>query len=99
MSNERVLGSVSEEELAEIRKLHNRRTGLNEVITSLSSSGTDLNGALYERLIDDMSKVSHQFHDWWDRLSTKYGWPNDPRYAWRIDFATRQITLTDRSAL
>lgn len=93
---EQILGLVTEAERDEVKRLHSRRTGLHEIITTLASSGLTPENNFYERLVADVSDVNAQFGDWWRKVSTKYGWPNDSRLNWNLDFETRQIKVSSR---
>lgn len=83
------IGHVTPEEMAEIKKLYERRSGLNELAKIL----TEENTALYEKLLNDMGETSLKYQDWWDRMYNKYGWESRDGGNWQIDFETCDIFL------
>lgn len=83
------IGQVTAAEMAEIKQLHERRSGLNELAKILSPDNTDL----YERLVGDLGETSLKYNDWWDRMSSKYGWESREGGSWQINFDTCEIFL------
>ncbi|MDE7412905.1 MAG: CXXX repeat peptide modification system protein [Muribaculaceae bacterium] len=76
------IGSVTEQERDEIKKIFERRNGLNELAKILTYENTEL----YEKLVSDMGETSSLFQNWWDTMSTKYQWESHPDAHWEIDF-------------
>lgn len=84
-----LIGHVAEEERDEIRRLFERRNGLNELAKILSADNTDL----YEKLIADMGETYIQFQKWWNESATKYHWQGADNGHWEIDFNSCEIFL------
>lgn len=84
-----LVGHVSEDERDEIRRLFERRNGLNELAKILTADNTDL----YEKLIADMGETSTKFHRWWDETAAKYQWRGMDNGHWEIDFNSCEIFL------
>lgn len=83
------IGTVTTEERDEIRRLFERRNGLNELAKILTAD----NNALYERLITDMSITNSNFQQWWDNMYQKYSWEHSENGNWEIDFNDCSIYL------
>ena len=83
------IGQVTFAEMAEIKQLHERRSGLNELANILTPDNVDL----YERLVKDLGETSLKYQDWWDRMSTKYGWERRDGGNWQINFDTCEVFL------
>ncbi len=90
-SPKKSVGKVAPAERDEIRRLHERKNALVELLKSLSTD-EEVN-ALYERLIGDLGAVTTAYHDWWNLKSRKYQWENIPGAKWEIDFETCEIFL------
>lgn len=92
---QRKVGSVTQAERDEIKKLFERKNGLIELFRSLLNiSKEELEQSfLYERLVRDMGEVSTRFQAWWDEKSTKYHWESVKGHRWEIDFNTGDIYL------
>ena len=86
------VGNVTADERDEIRRLFERRNGLNELAKILPP---DSDG-LYERLVTDIGETSTKFQQWWDRMYQKYGWEDSESGNWEIDFETCEIYLVTR---
>ena len=85
----KVVGRVTEEERDEIQALFERRNGLNELATILTSE----NAELYEMLVKDLGRTSSDFKNWWSKMSDKYSWESCENGHWEIDFGTCLISL------
>ena len=83
------VGRVTEQERDEIQMLFERRNGLAELTTILTTP----NAELYERLIKDMGETSTKFQQWWNRMGEKYQWESTDSGNWEIDFNTCKIYL------
>lgn len=83
------IGKVTESERDEIQTLFERRNGLNELAKILTADNTEL----YERLVKDLGVTGSNFQDWWNRMSTKYGWESAENGHWEIDFNNCSIYL------
>jgi CXXX repeat modification system protein len=83
-----IVGLVTEGERDEIRALFERKNGLLELFRSLSGlSEQELHaGALYEKLVRDMSDNAARFQLWWDTMHRKYSWESVSGCKWEIDF-------------
>jgi CXXX repeat modification system protein len=84
-----LIGQVAQEERDEIRKLFERRNGLNE----LAKIPTPDNTVLYEKLVADLGETAVKFQDWWDNNAVKYQWESAKNGHWEIDFQTCNIFL------
>lgn len=89
MRNKKVVGRVTEEEKNEIMHLFERRNGLNELAKILSPD----NEELYEKLVKDLGETSTKFHQWWERMASKYQWEGTESGSWEINFQTNEIVL------
>ena len=58
--NKKIVGNVSVEERDEIKRLFERRNGLNELARILTAD----NSELYEKLVKDMGETGAKFQDW-----------------------------------
>ena len=83
------IGQVTSAEMAEIKQLYERRSGLNELAKILSSENVEL----YEKIIQDLGETSLKYQDWWDRMAAKYNWESREGCNWRINFETCEIFL------
>lgn len=83
------IGKVSFEEMKEIKALHERRNGLNELARILTADKAEL----YEKLVKDLGETSIRYQNWWDRMSTKYGWESREGGNWQINFDTCEVYL------
>ena len=90
-----VVGKVSLKERDEIRTLFERRSGLLELVQSLSQNGSGMleNSVFYEKVVADLGKTTTRFRKWWDDKAKAYGWPGKPGWQWSIDFDTCQISM------
>lgn len=90
-----VVGKVSLKERDEIRALFERRSGLLELVQSLSQNGSGMldNTVFYEKVVADLGKTTTRFRKWWDDKAKAYGWPGKPGWQWSIDFDTCQISM------
>lgn len=83
------IGTVSNDEMKEIKALYERRNGLNELAKILTADNVEL----YEKLVKDLGETSLKYQDWWDRMAAKYGWESREGGNWQIDFDTCTIFL------
>lgn len=83
------IGTVSPNEMKEIKALYERRNGLNELAKILTADNVEL----YEKLVKDLGETSLKYQDWWDRMSAKYGWESREGGNWQINFDTCEIYL------
>lgn len=83
------VGQVTPAERDEIRRLFERRNGLNELAKILTADNTEL----YERLITDMGETGTKFQQWWDSMAAQYNWESAPDGHWEINFDTCEIYL------
>lgn len=83
------VGSVTEQERNEIRRLFERRNGLVELAKIADTSNPDL----YDRLVTDMGENATMFQQWWDSMSEKYNWESADNGNWEIDFQDCKIYL------
>ena len=83
------IGTVSPDEMKEIKALYERRNGLNELAKILTADNVEL----YEKLVKDLGETSLKYQDWWDRMSAKYGWESREGGNWQINFDSCEIYL------
>lgn len=96
------IGEVSTEETEEIRKLYERKIGLQELLPSLNKKlldEGDKQEELYEKIVKDLGRTSVLFQSWWDEKSAKYNWQGTEKGRWSIDFNTNEIFLITDEAL
>lgn len=91
----KLIGHVSAEERDEIRRLFERRNGLNELAKIVTAD----NAELYEKLVTDMGKTQSLFQSWWDRMAAQYHWESTEGGHWEINFDTCEIFLAEGGAL
>jgi CXXX repeat modification system protein len=89
----KIIGKVTVEERDEIQALFERKNGLAELSTTLSSSGAEIQDELYEKVVKDMGSTSTKFKLWWEKKSSEYSWENVPGGNWEINFETCEIIL------
>ena len=94
-----VVGKVSLKERDEIRTLFERRSGLLELVQSLSQNGSGLleNAVFYEKVVADLGKTTTRFQKWWDDKAKAYGWQGKPGWQWSINFDTCQVSMNKRN--
>ena len=85
----KTVGKVTESERDEIKTLYERRNGLQELSKLLTAD----NSELYEKLVKDLGETTTKFQQWWDNMSSKYGWESAANGSWAIDFDSCEITL------
>lgn len=85
------VGSVTPQERDQIKQLFERKNGLGELAKILTAD----NEALYEKLIKDLGTTSANFLNWWNEMSSKYGWEASENGHWEINFDTCEIFLVD----
>ena len=85
------VGTVTEAERDEIRRLYERINGLKELTKVISPD----NNELYEKLVTDMGTSVTRFQEWWNTKSDKYHWESSEEGSWEIDFNTCEIYLTE----
>ncbi len=89
--NKKIVGNVSVEERDEIKRLFERRNGLNELARILTAD----NSELYEKLVKDMGETGAKFQDWWERMARKYQWESVENGNWEINFDSCDIFLVE----
>ena len=77
------------EERDEIKRLFERRNGLEELARIVTADNNDL----YEKVVKDLGETKVNFQSWWDRMSTKYQWESSAGGYWEIDFESCEITI------
>ncbi|MCK4258658.1 MAG: CXXX repeat peptide modification system protein [Halanaerobiales bacterium] len=90
------VGQVTSEERDEIQRLYNRKMSLKELVMVLqenSAQNSQVDDAMYEKVVQDISDTNQNFQGWWDLMAQKYHWKNIHGGHWRIDFNTCDIFL------
>ena len=85
------VGKVTPEERDAIQALFERKNGLSELAKSIPAD----NEALYEKVVQDMSRTASAFKKWWDDMSSKYQWKGVAGGNWEIDFDSCEIFLNE----
>ena len=83
------IGLVTQEERDEIKKLFERKNGLNELAKILTADNEDL----YNKLVRDLGETSTKFQDWWNEMGEKYNWESAENGNWEINFNDCKIYL------
>ena len=83
------IGLVTQEERDEIKKLFERKNGLNELGKILTAD----NEELYNKLVRDLGETSTKFQDWWNEMGEKYNWESAENGNWEINFNDCKIYL------
>ena len=98
-ANAIVVGKVSLKERDEIQALFERKSGLLELVQSLSQNGSGMleNTVFYEKVVADLGKTTTRFQKWWDDKAKAYGWQGKPGWQWSINFDTCQISMNKRN--
>jgi CXXX repeat modification system protein len=93
--NKEKVGTITEKEKEEIKKLYERKMALNEAFLSLStrSISNEQKDEIYEKVLADIGKTSFNFQSWWDEKSKLYNWKSVENGNWTIDFETNEIFL------
>lgn len=99
--NKEKVGSVTEQEKEEIKKLYERKNALKEIIPSLNSGllTNEQKDELYERVVQDMVKTNAAFQRWWDEKGEQYNWKSVENGNWNIDFETNEIYLITKLSM
>ena len=79
------------EERDEIKRLFERRNGLEELARIVTID----NDELYEKVVKDMGETRVNFQSWWDRMSSKYHWESSAEGHWEIDLESCEVFLVD----
>ncbi len=79
------------EERDEIKRLFERRNGLEELARIVTID----NDELYEKVVKDMGETKVNFQSWWDRMSSKYHWESSAEGHWEIEFESCEVFLVD----
>ena len=89
------VGTLTQEEIEAIKKLHERKNSLTELFNVIDPS----NNRLYEKLVADMAETRGKFDQWWRETSAKYQWKGsgDPNCEWNVDFTSGDVVLVRRS--
>lgn len=90
MATRKKVGKVTPEERDEIKRLFERKNGLNELAKIITADNTEL----YERLVKDLGETSNLFQQWWDQMAQKYNWESAENGNWEICFETCEIILS-----
>lgn len=96
--NKEIVGSVTEQEKEEIKKLYERKNALKEIIPSLNSGivTNEQKDELYEKVVQDIVKTNTAFQKWWDEKAKQYNWKSVENGIWNIDFETNEIFLVTK---
>ena len=78
------------EERDEIKRLFERRNGLEELAKIVTADNDDL----YEKVVKDLGETKVKFQAWWDKMGSKYQWESREGGHWEIDFDTYTIFLS-----
>ena len=79
------------EERDEIKRLFERRNGLEELARIVTID----NDELYEKVVKDMGETKVNFQSWWDRMSSKYHLENSAEGHWKIKCESCEVFLVD----
>lgn len=88
---EKVIFELSDNELAEIRNLYEKKTALENLVKIVEPA----NEELYTRITSDYTKVLSLFQKWWEDMSKKYQWEHSESGHWTVNFDTKEIILVD----
>lgn len=93
--NKEKVGTVTKEEMEEIKKLYERKLALNEILPSLNSGllSKEQRDEIYEKVLVDLGKTNVNFQSWWNEKGSKYNWKATEKGQWTIDFETNEIFL------
>lgn len=86
----RKVGIVTEKEKDEIEELYDKKIAI-EKLLSLATSNN--NNDLYNKAIEDYTKVNKKFDKWWSDMGSKYEWQGDENGQWSINFDTCEVFL------
>lgn len=88
-----MLGRVSDGERDDIRRIHERRTALQELLLTLDSP--DLSPAqrqvLQTGIEEDLARTTARFEGWWQTVGVKYHLDRAGHGGWMLDFETQEI--------
>lgn len=89
-----VIGTVTEEEVAAIKCLTNRKAELKLQLKRLiDMDKEELYCALYDRIIQEMGEVSMACEQWWDEKYDKYQWANIVGDEIELDYDNGQVLV------
>ena len=94
-NQKKYLGTVTLEERDSIRALYERRNALMELSKVLPDLEKKEANFLYERIVNDLGQVTAKYHEWWTKMSLKYGWKNANGKQWEIEFESCKIFIKD----
>lgn len=92
----RIIGSVTDEEKDQIESIYEKKNGLIELMYSLNQNtllSEETTNSIYDKLASDMGKNKVSFDEWWSEMQQKYQWISPEGYSYFIDFHTNEIML------
>lgn len=87
------IGQVSDDERDEIRRLHERRTGLYELLLTVDSPdlSPEEQEALRTSIDEDLVRTNARFEGWWQRAGGKYNLEGAGHGRWMLNFETNEL--------
>jgi CXXX repeat modification system protein len=79
-----IIWTLSEEDKKIIEELYEKKVALENLIRIVDPG----NEKLYQKMIEDYSKVTAKFNNWWQTTSRLYNWVGQ---TWSVDFTTGNV--------
>lgn|GEM_PF-6938229 len=83
-----LLGTITQDERDQIKRIYMRKMALVELVSSLGNTNNDL----YEKVLADLAQAAESMESWWDAVQSKYGWKVAPGAKWYADFQKCQVS-------
>lgn len=92
----KIVGTITEEEKNHIERLYERKRGLSELLYSITDNNllnSELKNTIYQKLVHDMGKTQNLYDKWWNDIQEKYRWESVEGGSYRIDFLSNNVLL------
>lgn len=83
----KIVGIVTEEEKASIKRINAHRCSLEELLLILPEESE-----LQRKVIADLDKTHNDYQSWWNMMNGKYHWEKG-KGDWRIEFESNEIVI------
>ena len=87
------LGTVTNEEKAQVQSISMRRNALHELFATLGAEAAEKNNPLYERIVADIGETNERLRNWWTQTATAYGWSFTEKDTWQIEYESNGVYL------
>lgn len=97
----KIVGTITEEEKIYIERLFERKRGLSELLYSITDNSllnNELKDTVYQKLVEDMGKTQILYDKWWNDMQDKYQWEGVEGGSFQIDFSNNNVLLVINSS-